>query len=393
VRRLRWCWIAAFLLVVSARPLAAGEAPRAERPADRVCEEFHLIPAGERAAGSGESSPAANTSPESRGTETQTLVDACDEFHLVPATDRAARFEGSVLAAIESVVSPGTETRDAELEFGRKQPSQVLTFGIAAGVAAGSAMNAVVLEKPNRSFHFTDEGWFGENTYAGGADKATHFVDFYIISKELSFLYNTLGYSRAESIGIGLGLTLLVGIINESGDGFSKYGFSVQDLTMDVAGGITAAAISALGANDLIGFREGFLLPPYDVPDCCPSDSVGQAYQNEILTADLKLAGLARRLNLNIGPLRYLLVSATYATKGYATGNAALHERQLGFEIGLNLEEALLSIGVRRNTWWGYMLHVVLDNVRVPFTSVGFQYDLNGKRWRGPGNGNSYSTR
>jgi len=33
-------------------------------------------------------------------------------------------------------------------------------------------------------------------------------------------------------------------------------------------------------------------------------------------------------------------------------------------------------IGVRRDTWWGYGLHVVFDNFRVPFTAVGFQYDL-----------------
>ena len=30
--------------------------------------------------------------------------------------------------------------------------------------------------------------------------------------------------------------------------------------------------------------------------------------------------------------------------------------------------------------------------IRVPFTSVGFQYGLNRGRWYGPGNGNQYST-
>jgi hypothetical protein len=79
--------------------------------------------------------------------------------------------------------------------------------------------------------------------------------------------------------------------------------------------------------------------------------------------------------------------------KGYATEVPSLFERQVGVEIGLNIEEILNSLGVRRNTWWGYALHVVLDNVRVPFTSVGFQYDLNSGQWFGPGNGNSYATR
>ena len=388
MHRLLWCWIAAFLLAVSPGRLAAEETPTAGPSTDRGCDNLHLIAASARAPGFGDAGLAGIAAP-----ETATPGAACDEFHLMPARDRATWPEASALAAAASLGPPGTETPDAEPELGRKQPNKLLTFGILAGVAAGSAVSALVLENANRSFHITQEGWFSKSTYAGGADKASHYVDFYIISKEMSFLYNTLGYSRTESIGIGLGVSLLVGLINESGDGFTRYGFSYEDLTMDVAGGLTAAIVSALGANDLIGFREGFLLPSYNVPACCPSNSVGQAYQNQLYTADLKLAGLARRLNLNIGPLRYLLLSATYATKGYATGSQALEERQIGFEIGLNLEEALLDVGVRRDTWWGYMLHVVLDNVRVPFTAVGFQYDLNGKRWRGPGNGNSYSTR
>jgi hypothetical protein len=69
-----------------------------------------------------------------------------------------------------------------------------------------------------------------------------------------------------------------------------------------------------------------------------------------------------------------------------------LRERQIGVEIGLNFEEILNSLGVRRDTLWGYGLHIVFDNIRLPFTSVGFQYDLQHGRWYGPGNGNQYST-
>jgi hypothetical protein len=288
--------------------------------------------------------------------------------------------------------SAATGPLPAEPDVTKKSPSKFWTYAIPVGVVAGSSANAWA-ETPHQSFHFGNEGWFGRNSYAGGADKAAHFVDYYIVSKELSFLYNTLGYSRTQSIWMGLGVTLLAGLTNEFGDGFNRYGFSYEDLAMDAAGAITAAVISSVGANDLIGFRRGFLLPPYSSPSCCPSGSVGQAYQNQIFTADLKVAGAARRLNLNVGPLRYLLISATYATKGYATEVSALQERQVGFEIGLNQEEILNSLGVRRNTWWGYLLHVVLDNIRVPFTSVGVQVDLNSGQWFGPGNGNSYSSR
>jgi hypothetical protein len=101
---------------------------------------------------------------------------------------------------------------------------------------------------------------------------------------------------------------------------------------------------------------------------------------------------LSRRLGLNVGPLRYLLFSVTYGSKFYPSGPPDLRERQVGFEIGLNFEEILNALGVWRDTWWGYGLHVVFDNIRFPFTSVGFQYGLNHGRWYGPGNGNQYST-
>jgi len=53
----------------------------------------------------------------------------------------------------------------------------------------------------------------------------------------------------------------------------------------------------------------------------------------------------------------------------------------------------LNDLGARRNTEWGYTLHIVFDNFRVPFTSVGYRYDLNHNKWIGPDNGNGFATR
>ena len=53
----------------------------------------------------------------------------------------------------------------------------------------------------------------------------------------------------------------------------------------------------------------------------------------------------------------------------------------------------LEDLGVGRNTWWGYTLHTVFDNLRVPFTAVGFRYDLNHGKWTGPDSGNGYAVR
>ena len=68
------------------------------------------------------------------------------------------------------------------------RPDHRLGALVAAASIAGSALNSF-LDDGGRPYHFTSEGWFGRSTDLGGADKAAHFVDYYIISRELTFLY------------------------------------------------------------------------------------------------------------------------------------------------------------------------------------------------------------
>jgi hypothetical protein len=284
-------------------------------------------------------------------------------------------------------VLPSLLQSPAETSRPKTLPASLLSAGVLAGAAAYA-----FTPSPHQSFHVTHEGFFGRDTYAGGADKADHFVDSAIAAKELAIAYDRLGFSPRTSRLLGFGLSALGGLLIEIGDGTTYYGFSFEDLTMDLLGAGTATLISATGLGDLIGFRHGFLFPRSGSETCCKVPGKGHDYTNELLTADLKIAGLARRLDLSVGPLRYLLFSVTYSTKGYPSGLPDLRERQVGFEIGLNFAIILNDLGVQRDTWWGYALHVVCDNFRLPFTSVGFQYDINHGRWYGPGNGNQYAT-
>jgi len=75
-------------------------------------------------------------------------------------------------------------------------------------------------------------------------------------------------------------------------------------------------------------------------------------------------------------------------TRGYRENSGIERQRQLGFEIGLNLQQILFDLKVSRGTWWGYALHVVGDNVRLPFTAIEMRIDLNRGKWHGPNSGN-----
>jgi hypothetical protein len=272
--------------------------------------------------------------------------------------------------------SPDTFSSQHVLPYRASSP-QLLLGGLLAGGAVAGVLANSLLNYDHRSFWVYNKGFFTKGSKDGGADLASHFTDYYAVQREFAFVYEMLGFPENDARWISLGVSVVTQVINEIGDGFDKsQGFSREDVIMGTLGATTAALVSAAHVDDLVGFRASH------VP--------GGTYSNDVYSADLKLAGVARRLGLDVGPARFLLFSVTYSAKGYRVTNATPADKQrlVGFEFGLNLEEMLNAVNARRDTWWGYALHVVGDNIRIPYTAVGMRYDLNHDQWHGPNNGN-----
>ena len=238
-------------------------------------------------------------------------------------------------------------------------------------------------------FKTVDEGWFGEETYAGGADKASHITFGYMFTLAFQSAYRSLGKTPAEARGLAFGLTVLSGFLIEIGDGFSRYGFSWQDATANTIGAGIATLVDAYGLKETFGLRFGWV-PNSIPPPCCRYAGHGTDYSGEIYTADLKLAGLLPRMGVSPGLFRFLLVGMTYSSKGYRHSPPDDRQRQIGVEVGLALSPILRAVGVRDTTWWGKSLLVFFEYFRVPYTSFGWQYDLNHGKWYGPNTGGTY---
>ena len=238
-------------------------------------------------------------------------------------------------------------------------------------------------------FHRAHEGWFGSGTYAGGADKASHAVGGYIVSRELAAAFESIGNSPPRSRALATGLTALAGLVVEAGDGFSVYGFAWEDAVANVVGASISSAISAARADDLVGLRYGLVhakIPPADGR----AASYGSDYSREIYSADLKLAGAFRRLRVDAGPARFLMLSVNYGSKGYRFSPVERRERNVGIDVGLNVAEILRAAGVRETTWWGLPLLKFFTYYRLEYTAWGWRYDLNHGRWSGFGTGNRF---
>jgi len=234
------------------------------------------------------------------------------------------------------------------------------------------------------NFHFTDEFFFGRNTYTGGVDKASHFVDYNVASRVITLAYSYLGFSDFKSQLYGSGAAFLAGLWTEIGDGTTLYGFSYEDLTMDAFGTATAFGLAVSGWDDTIGFRIGRFSPD-KTPACCYTNAnYGRDYSGEMYMGDLKLDGAARRVGLRPGIARFFLLTMNYGTNGYRLATADIRQRLLGIEIGLNFNAFLREFKVPETTWWGRPLYLFFDCFRIPYTGVGFRYDLNHKKWYGP---------
>lgn len=282
-------------------------------------------------------------------------------------------------AAAEVAPSP------LRLEPGRR-PSLALGVLVAAGAFAGSARNSWRGGRFS-NFHFTNEGFFGRDTYTGGVDKASHFVDYDVAARVITLAYETAGYSERRSELLGSGVSFLAGLVTEIGDGTTDYGFSYEDLVMDALGAATAFGLAATGWDDTIGLRAG-KINNARTPACCYRISnYGRDYSGEVYTGDLKIAGLARRLHLRPGLARYLLLSMNYSTNGYRFATRDIRQRLLGLEVGINFSAIAQSLKVPQEKWWGRTIYLFFDSFRIPFSGIGFRYDLNHNKWYGPTSG------
>jgi hypothetical protein len=270
----------------------------------------------------------------------------------------------------------------------KKTRAILVTTGVFLGATASTLSGPI--NKGFVPFHLGHENWFGKNTYAGGADKASHFVLHNALSRELHIAYSRMNYPDPAAYWMAFATTATVGLITELGDSLGHGGGgSYEDLISDMFGAATAVFLTKHGLDDVAGFRFGLL--PVKLPEpCCPVTNPGKDYTEEIYTGDVKLAGLARRTHVNVGPARYLLLSLTYGTKGYRSSLPEFRQQQIGLEVGVNFPEILTAVGVKDTTWWGRCLFLFFNLVRIPYTQIGYRYDFIHHHWLGPNVGEEY---
>ena len=224
------------------------------------------------------------------------------------------------------------------------------------------------------TFRTVDEGWFGQDTYAGGADKAGHIFFTYTGARLLTRGFEALGNDPRSALRLGTWTSLGVMTAVEVVDGFSKeFRFSMEDAVANAVGAAFAVLTEVYPRIDaLLDFR---LL--YQRSD--DAERVGETdpladYSGQTYLLALKADGIPRLREVPV--LRYLELQVGYNTRGYEPNDGEMNDphRRIYYGIGINLSR-LLSDTVFRGDLKGGKIQrgtdTVLEYLQIPWTAAG----------------------
>lgn len=223
------------------------------------------------------------------------------------------------------------------------------------------------------SFRTVDEGGFGRNTYAGGADKAGHAFFTYAGARLLTRGFEALGNDpgRALRLGAWTSLGVMTGV--EVVDGFSKkFRFSMEDAIANAAG----AAFAVLSEKDprldaLLDFRLLYRRSG-DARRVGETDPIAD-YSGQTFLLAVKADGIPRLREVPVA--RYLELQVGYNTRGYEPNDGVKIDphRRIYYGVGINLSR-LLSDTVFRGGLKGGKIQrgtdTILEFLEVPWTAA-----------------------
>ncbi|OGA95691.1 MAG: hypothetical protein A3G27_14405 [Betaproteobacteria bacterium RIFCSPLOWO2_12_FULL_66_14] len=303
---------------------------------------------------------------------------------LCPAPGEAAdgtRFGESVV-----FVDPAASAR-ADAQTGpASAPARSQVRGRTYAIYGAGALGLAVYANKNwwsegftGKFRTIDEGWFGQNTADGGADKLGHAMANYVGTRLLARGFEWAGNDGQTSLKYAAWSVLGTFTVVEVLDGFTtRWRFSKEDAAMNAIGVGVAVLMERQPALDrLIDLRLHYR------PSSDPSISYGfdpfGDYSGQTYLVVAKATGVPA---LREHPVwRYFELAVGYGTRGYHVGPGFPGERSRNvyYGVSLNLSELLSRTafrGAERKSTTQRFFDLALEFVQVPGTAASVKHGL-----------------
>lgn len=261
--------------------------------------------------------------------------------------------------SVTKTTADGQDT-SSDSWWSRQPKSKKLLYTNITAAAAIGIWGLATWDYGSAGFSQGNEGWFGEDTKYGGADKIGHFWSTYAFSDALTGLYKGWGYDPKKANTYAALSAWTVQLAMELGDATSiTQGFSWEDMTMNTLGALSSVLMQRYPELDRkIDFRVEYV---YNIP----IKGIFDDYSNQFYSMVIKLDGFDTLENTF---LKYVELSGGYYTRGYGEADEE-DSRSLFVGIGLNFSRLLDQNGWKRTG-------KLLEYIQVPYTVPKVSYDL-----------------
>ena len=286
--------------------------------------------------------------------------------------------EGYTLAASTADPVPSTAPKpDADQQRSRPTPDELRLRNAGLIAVGGLLVGAYGLtqwwnEGFTDDFRTENEGWFGQGTKYGGADKLGHAFFAYGGMRLFSRAFEAAGNDPRHARMLGFWTSLAITTAVEVLDGYSRqFQFSGQDAVMNLVGaGLGYLLERNQDLDRLVDIR--LLYRQSSGSDWDPAgDYTGQTY---LLVG--KASGVPALSRHSV--LRYFELAVGYGTRGYETPGAE-RQRNLYYGISLNLSEVLgqtVFRGAKERSGAQRATDLFLEFIQVPGTAALARHQL-----------------
>jgi len=231
-----------------------------------------------------------------------------------------------------------------------------------------------------RDFKLRDTGFFGADTYAGGADKLGHTIAAYSGVHAAALFYEALGFGPFVSTWLGAALVTVILDGIELVDSFTRFGFEYGDVIFNALG-VGAGVITRLfpAVDETVGLRLGYWPSKDALASPNPAGKILTDYTGMIYYFDIKAKGLLEALGYEPGFEKHLIGGVAFATHGYASLVEQQQRQLLGGHIGLSMAELLRTFADGDKGTEG--IARFFDFYGMPFFSLSFMNDLRSGDW------------
>ncbi|MGB3225841.1 MAG: DUF2279 domain-containing protein [Desulforhopalus sp.] len=242
----------------------------------------------------------------------------------------------------------------------RQPKEKKLLYTTATAAAVIGVWGVTQWDYGSSDWHKADEGWFGEDSKYGGADKLGHFWSTYVLSDALTGLYKHWGYPSRKANTYAALSAWTVQAVMEIFDATSEsQGFSTEDVVMNTIGALTSVLMERYPEIDRkIDFRVEYVLET-------DFNNFFDDYSNQFYSIVLKLEGFD---SIENNFLKYLEFHGGYYSRGYDTDEV---DKNRSFYAGISFNFSRL---LHQNGW--SKSGKVLEYLQVPYTVLKASHDL-----------------